>query len=128
MQGSNGFRLSEPVGWYGANKRLDVAKVKNLLGMTGYLELGVTDGTTGYFGTRMDQAIKGFQKSYGLKVDGRANPGGETINALKGVAKSEGDCPDGYHETMERVCIPLTKICWYVRKCVPYPAGGGIRG
>ena len=74
--------LTGPVGMIGDNRPNDVAKVETRLGQTGHLDLGATDGPTGYFGARTEQAVKRFQKDHGLNVDGRLNPGGETIRAL----------------------------------------------
>lgn len=64
------FSIKKTVGMSGLNRRQDVARVENLLGRSGDLDLSKTDGLTGYFGTRTDNAIKGFQKRNGLKVDG----------------------------------------------------------
>lgn len=66
----------------GKNRRGDVAKVEGLMGAAGPLDLWQTDGPTGYYGARLEDAVKRFQKSKGLKVDGHLNPGGETIGSL----------------------------------------------
>jgi len=76
------FDLSGPVGMEGTNDRRDVAKVEGLLGKTGHLDLSKTDGATGYFDARTDQATRQFQKDHGLKVDGLLNPGGSTISTM----------------------------------------------
>ncbi|NQU58988.1 MAG: peptidoglycan-binding protein [Rhodospirillales bacterium] len=49
------------------------------------MDQGKTDGPTGYFGSRLEDAVNGYQKDGGLKVDGHLNPKGETIGALKNV-------------------------------------------
>lgn len=74
--------LSGSIGRTGRNHAADVAGIETALGSQGYLDLNKTDGPTGYFGARMEDAIKGFQKGNGLKVDGVINPGGETIGQL----------------------------------------------
>jgi lysozyme family protein len=78
----NPFSLNQPVGLSGINKRDDVAKVETLLGRTGHFDPSKTKGPTGFFGTRLDQAVKRFQKDRSLKTDGLLNPGGETLTAL----------------------------------------------
>jgi murein DD-endopeptidase MepM/ murein hydrolase activator NlpD len=78
----NPFSLNQPVGLSGINKRDDVAKVETLLGRTGHFDPSKTKGPTGFFGTRLDQAVKHFQKDRSLKTDGLMNPGGETLTAL----------------------------------------------
>ena len=84
------FKLAKPVGLDGANDRKDVAKVETLLGKSGHLDTRKTDGPTGYFGGRVENAIKGFQKDRGLKVDGKLNPGGQTISALDKLFGKQG--------------------------------------
>ena len=79
-------KLSRPVGEQGRNDRRDVAKVETMLGRTGSLDLKKTDGPTGYWGERTRAATRTFQRQNGLKVDGRINPGGETIRTLAKVA------------------------------------------
>ncbi len=76
------FSLSAPVGMAGKNSHDDVAKVEGLIGAAGPLDLWKTDGPTGYYGARLEDAVKRFQKSKGLKVDGHLNPVGETIGSL----------------------------------------------
>ncbi len=44
------------------------------------LKLDETDGVTGFLGLRLNEAIRKFQKRNSLKVDGRVNPGGETLD------------------------------------------------
>lgn len=78
----NPFRIRDSVGMEGLNSRRDVAKVENLLGRAGALDLAKTDGVTGFFGARTDEAVKKFQKDRGLKVDGLINPNGPTLKTL----------------------------------------------
>lgn len=90
------FSLSSPVGRQEANRREDVMKVESLLGNTGHLNLKQTDGPTGYFGERLDYAIRRFQRDNNLTVDGLLNPDGETISTFGSLlgnkaAESEGD-------------------------------------
>ena len=89
-----GAMLTGSVGMTGDNRPSDVAKVEKMLGQTGHLDLGATDGPTGYYGARAEQGVKGFQKENGLKVDGLLNPGGETILAL-GAATESGEASPG---------------------------------
>lgn len=83
---SEPHKLSAPVGEQGQNQRRDVAKTELLLGHAGTLDLDQTEGPTGYWGERTRQATRAFQKQHRLKVDGRINPGGETIRALAKIA------------------------------------------
>ena len=79
---SNPFALSGAVKASGKNNRADVGKIEALLKLAGVFDLDATDGPTGYYGIRLKEAITGFQKGHGLKVDGAVNPGGETLKAL----------------------------------------------
>lgn len=81
--------LAEPVGADGRNRRDDVARIETLLDAAGYLDLDETDGPTGFFGQRLDQAIRRFQKDRGLKIDGAILPGGETIGAFAALVPSQ---------------------------------------
>ncbi len=74
--------IKATVGNTGDNNRRDVAKVESLLGQTGHLDLKKTNGPTGFWGMRTEDAAKKFQKQNGLKVDGILNPGGPTLKAL----------------------------------------------
>ncbi|MHA1597738.1 MAG: peptidoglycan-binding domain-containing protein [Alphaproteobacteria bacterium] len=91
--------ISGSVGRTGDNNKADVAGIEAALGSQGYLDLGKTDGPTGYFGTFMEEAVKKFQKANGLKVDGVITPGGETIGQLAQKAGQDGGTkpkhPDG---------------------------------
>lgn len=76
-------RIDAPVGRNATNRRLDVAKVETLLAKRGYLDLKPTDGATGYFGGRALEAVEKFQRDSGLAVDGRLDPDGPTLTALR---------------------------------------------
>ena len=85
---NNPFKLSASVGINGTNQRNDVAKVEGLLGVTGDLNPNETDGLTGYYGARLEQGAKRYQKRNNLKRDGLLNPNGPTINSLQSHMKS----------------------------------------
>ncbi len=87
---SKPFDLSKAVGHGGNNGRADVAKIETLLGLAGTLDLKKTDGPTGYAGQRLLDAIRTYQKHNGLSVDGRLNPGGQTLQALAQTMQSMG--------------------------------------
>jgi hypothetical protein len=80
---SNLFSLHADVGVNGLNGRDDVGKIELLLGRAGLLKLSQTDGLTGLYGLRMEDALKRFQKQNGLKTDGFLRPHGPTITALE---------------------------------------------
>ena len=90
--GKEPVKIKEPVGPEAPNRRPDVAKVETFLDRTGYLDLAKAEGPTGYYGSRVDQGIRGFQKENALKVDGLINPDGETLQTL-GALLSEGEQP-----------------------------------
>lgn len=94
--GSSPYQLDAPVGRRGANDRIDVAKIETLLGRAGYLDLAPTDGPTGYYGARLENALKRFQKDDGLKADGLVNPDGPTLAALTRAtaANDNGNSPE----------------------------------
>jgi len=105
----NLFRIFHSVGMEGRNKRRDVAKVEALLGRLGEMNLGETDGVTGFAGARLDEAIRGFQKRHRLKVDGQVNPGGETITtagAVKAASEKEPDAGNGKEDDPDEHLIP----------------------
>ena len=105
----NPFAIRDSVGMSGRNNRRDVAKIESLLGRAGAFDLAGTDGATGYAGLRLDEAIRRFQKRHGLKVDGRINPGGETIATLGAVlaAEDERQAPgNGKKEKPDEPLIP----------------------
>lgn len=115
--------LSAPVGDGGHNDRLDVAKVESLLGAHGYLDLAKTEGPTGYAGVRLTDAVKRFQKDNDLKVDGRLNPGGETIGALVRAANAVPP-PKNSSEVDPRTRRPSQIWPDSVRRPAPPPAPG----
>ena len=84
-------RIRNAVGEAGRNERNDVAKVESLLALTGDLDLDRTEGPTGYWSARADEAARNFQKRKGLKVDGKLNPHGPTLRQL---AENEGGGTD----------------------------------
>ncbi len=81
----NPTKLSAAVGGTGRNSRRDVAKVEKLLGDAGTLDLKQTDGPTGYWGMRTDEATRQFQKKHGLKTDAEIKPNGPTLQKLRDV-------------------------------------------
>ena len=87
---SDPFALSGPVGRRGGNAREDVGRVECLLKLAGVHDLAPTDGPTGYFGTRLEEAVKAFQKDHGLRTDGEVTPGGETLKALAQTLQGMG--------------------------------------
>lgn len=56
------FKLSAPVGRGKENNSMDVAKIESLMGASGHLDIEKTDGPTGFFGERLEGAVKQFQK------------------------------------------------------------------
>lgn len=89
--GERPFELAAPVGREGENRRFDVARIESFLARTGFLDLAPTEGPTGYFGTRLEDAIRRFQTARGLAVDGTVDPGGPTLSALaQALANAEG--------------------------------------
>jgi len=82
MHFKNPFQIRNVVGMEGMNSRRDVAKVESLLGCAVALDLAKTDGVTGFFGARTDDAVRKFQKDRGLKVDGLISPNGPAVKTL----------------------------------------------
>ncbi len=80
--GDGWAKISNAVGPEEPSRRPDVAKVETFLDRTGHLDLARTDGSTGYFGRRVEKGIRDFQRDGGLKVDGLINPGGPTLRSL----------------------------------------------
>ncbi len=76
------FDLDANVGPRETNERQDVIKVETLLGNNDYLDLNETDGPTGYWGSRTEEAVREYQKDNGLTVDGWLAPRGETISSF----------------------------------------------
>ena len=85
--------IKGPVGPVAPNRRADVGKVETFLSKTGNFDLNDTDGPTGYYGMRLEDAVNGFQEANGLKTDGLLNPGGKTIKALAGKLKGQIEPP-----------------------------------
>ncbi|MAO54179.1 MAG: hypothetical protein CMM61_00590 [Rhodospirillaceae bacterium] len=79
---SDPFHPAAAVGARGRNAPNDVANLEGLLRLAGDMDLVPTDGPTGYFGARLDDAIRAFQRRNGLTVDSAVHPGGETLRAL----------------------------------------------
>ena len=52
------FTLKHSVGRTGRNHKDDVCKIESLLGNSGNLDLRKTDGPTGFFGIRLEDAVK----------------------------------------------------------------------
>lgn len=87
---SDPFSLTAAVGRQGRNNREDVGKIECLLKLAGVWDLDPTDGPTGYYGTRLGEAVKAFQETRGLKVDGDVKPNGETLRALGKTLQNMG--------------------------------------
>lgn len=79
--------ITASVGTGGANRRGDNAKVQSLLSRAGQLDLARTGGPTGYGMMTLENGIERFQRDQGLKVDGRVDPGGPTIQKLAEAAR-----------------------------------------
>ncbi len=71
------------------NNTDDVLNVKRRLSDQGLYDLRKPPEPHGYITADMDSAIRSFQKSKGLKVDGYLLPGGETEAALRQSALAE---------------------------------------
>jgi len=82
--GETVFDLQDAVGTGCANRRGDVFRLQALLHREGDLDAAITGGPTGDWSARDDDALRSFQKTNGLRVDGRAGPGGETMRRLRG--------------------------------------------
>ena len=90
-------QLNRPVGWTQPNEPLDVAKTQVLLDAAGHDDVARTDGPTGWGDYSLAASLESFQKANNLKVDGYANPDGETMRALapyaQRIAAKEGEAP-----------------------------------
>ncbi|MCB1651263.1 MAG: peptidoglycan-binding protein [Alphaproteobacteria bacterium] len=73
--------IHEPVGNNLTNRPEDVENVKFKFATIDRYKTPVENG---YIDRELNDAILGFQRDKGLKVDGRMNPGGETEAALVG--------------------------------------------
>jgi hypothetical protein len=124
--------LTQPVGRDAENDRFDVALVEALLAKNGAFDLDRTEGPTGHYGTALEDAIRTFQKSENLKVDGLINPGGPTLAALTArLARAEGakngeDGGDDDPEPAEREPVNLLELAMRRRKGPVPPAPGEI--
>ena len=82
---SNIYNLNGRITGQGNSNHNDVAKIEVLLDQAGVFDISETQGPTGYYGLRLEQGLKKFQKQRGLQVDGKIDPNGETLQALKSV-------------------------------------------
>ncbi len=87
--GAKPLAIKGPVGPFGPNRRADVGKVETFLSRTGNHDLDPTDGPTGYYGSRLEDAINAFQRNNKLKPDGLVKPFGETIRTPAGKLKDQ---------------------------------------
>ncbi len=112
---SDWFDLSADVGRGFATARQDAIKLEAILANAGDHDLAATDGPTGYWGTALDAALRGYQKRNDLAVDGWARPDGPTIrhmrDALGGkLGAFEAPSPDevdAHHEALDAGRGPL---------------------
>jgi peptidoglycan hydrolase-like protein with peptidoglycan-binding domain len=93
------FDLQAGVGAGQANRRGDVFKLQALLHREGFLDAAATEGPTGFWGGRDDDALRQFQKEHGLSADGFVAPGGETISTIRSFYQPRRSA--GY-QTMEQ--------------------------
>ncbi|MEE8393530.1 MAG: phage minor head protein, partial [Rhodospirillales bacterium] len=82
LDARNLFHVTTSIGDRGTNNRTDVGKLEALMYMAGVYDLDNTGGPTGYYGERLKLAVRDFQKSHALTVDGNVNPDGETVRTL----------------------------------------------
>lgn len=139
----NPFRLKATIGRSFNTSPNDVLMVKTALDGLGFYN-SPNFGVTPYPDESMFAGIEKFQSAHGLERDGIMKPDGPTVSALwRRVSdevkrsRSDGrrrssevtkDCPEGYHPTLRRFCIPGTDICWDRWECAPMPSGDGPRG
>ncbi|MCK5546723.1 MAG: peptidoglycan-binding protein [Rhodospirillaceae bacterium] len=126
------FKLSAAVGRNQENNPLDVAKVEALMGAAGHLDIEKTDGPTGYFGQRLEGAVKDFQKEKNLAVDGLVKPDGETVShpslAFKRIDTSGIDAKQRSYQIGETdISIQLDDEMqkWSDDKIIKYLINGG---
>lgn len=87
------IKLSNPIRRNSADTNFqDVLNIKNALKHIGYYETPKY-GITEYPDERMYSSIEQFQKEKKLKVDGIANPGGETEQAINEELKVSARSP-----------------------------------
>jgi peptidoglycan hydrolase-like protein with peptidoglycan-binding domain len=65
------------------NRREDVRTIQRSLGALGLMPEDPFDDPRGFIDEPTDKALRSFQESNGLRVDGWAGPGGETERALR---------------------------------------------
>jgi len=87
------LKLATGVGREQPSTPTDVRRVEKALGRTGFLDMRQTHGPTGLFGSRLEDAVRRFQRKNNLKVDGFLNPGSETARALGGSLATEARKP-----------------------------------
>ena len=127
------FKLSAPVGRTQKNNPIDVAKVEAVMGATGNLDLSVTSGPTGYFGERLEGAVKEFQKKENLQIDGVLNPEGQTIAQAETIAEKTIDEKDENAKPIKENAL-ISLFRWISEKMhspdssIDGPYVGGPRG
>ena len=144
------FKLKNSLNPHANNDLDDSLNAKKALSNLGYYRIPA-HGLSPYPDRAMFGGIKDFQRKNSLEVDGIVKPNGPTAFKMsKQLAASggfdhnldeaeiipppvkqkdiQGKCPDGYQESQEAFCIPGTKICWMITRCMPNPQGGGKRG
>lgn len=94
--------FSAPIGRTKRNRHPDIKTVESILDSMGYLDTKKTDGPAGWFGSRIERAIKSFQKDEGLKSDGVINPGGPTERTMvKKVPPTSANMDDAALESAQ---------------------------
>ncbi|MEQ8667021.1 MAG: peptidoglycan-binding domain-containing protein [Rhodospirillales bacterium] len=86
--------LTGPVGRDAGNKPEDVARIEMLLENAGEMDLGPSEGPTGYVGQRLLDALTAFQRRKGLPETGVVRPGDATHRALAAHADETTSTPD----------------------------------
>lgn len=122
-----------PVGREGENERFDVALIETLLAKNGFFDLAQTEGPTGYYGMALEDAIRTFQKTANLKVDGLVNPGGPTLAALTSRLAATETRNEDSDRSDERKPVNLLEAALqgggreypWKRQDVPGDGGGG---
>ncbi|WP_341896406.1 peptidoglycan-binding protein [Ferrovibrio terrae] len=116
------FDLQDGVGADQANRRGDVFKLQALLHREGFLDSAATEGPTGFWGGRDDEALRNFQKEHGLNVDGFAAPSGETISTIRGFYQPRRPTPAGVYTREVRGDEPPPSLrTWLKRPDDPDP-------
>ena len=109
------FDLSGDVGRGFPTARQDAIKLEAILANSGDHDLSATDGPTGYWGTALDAALRGYQKRNDLAVDGWARPDGPTIRHMRdslgrrldGFEAPTPDDVDAHHAALDAGHDPL---------------------